>query len=70
MTKRHCWKSKLEWLSETYGYDSDEYLSGLVSEDGSATCMLERDHVGPHEWTPDGEIIITFSPHDKCRGMA
>lgn len=62
MAKLHCWKSKLEWLSETYGDDSDEYLSGLVSEDGASTCMLERGHDGPHEWTPDGEILITFAP--------
>jgi hypothetical protein len=65
MTKLHCWKCKLEWLAETYGYDSDEYLSALVSEDGAATCMLERDHDGPHEWTSDGDIVVTFATERK-----
>jgi hypothetical protein len=60
MSRVHCWKSRLEWLSETYGDNSDEYLSALVSEDGAATCMLEDHHDGPHEWTPDSQIIITF----------
>lgn len=58
----HCWKSRLEWIIETYGEDSDEYLSACVSPEGAMTCMLERDHLGSHEWTPDGKIIITVAP--------
>ena len=29
-------------------------------EEGEATCLLEDGHEGPHEWTPDNEIMITF----------
>lgn len=27
----------------------------------SMTCMLERDHRGPHEWTRDDAIAIGFA---------
>jgi hypothetical protein len=29
---------------------------------GDATCLLANGHVGPHEWTPDSEIIVSFVP--------
>ena len=55
----HCWKDKREWVEETYGFHSDEHL--LTYQDGQdATCMLEADHNGPHEWTPDDGVEITF----------
>ena len=27
---------------------------------GGATCMLERDHDGSHEFTPDSQIVVRF----------
>ena len=34
---------------------------GPLEEDGcSTTCMLERGHEGPHEWTRDDQIGIFF----------
>lgn len=37
--------------------------SGPETEDGcSTTCMLEDGHEGPHEWTRDDHIGITFPP--------
>ena len=33
--------------------------SGPEDNDGcSTTCMLPDNHVGPHEWTRDDEIIV------------
>jgi hypothetical protein len=26
-----------------------------------STCMLEKDHKGPHQWTPDDGISISFT---------
>lgn len=35
---------------------------GPETEDGcSTTCMLLADHEGPHEWTRDDEIVMTFA---------
>lgn len=28
----------------------------------NATCLLPDRHRGPHEWTPDDQIIVTFPP--------
>ena len=34
---------------------------GPLEEDGcSTTCMLERGHEGPHEWTRDDQIGVSF----------
>ena len=41
----HCWESEREWIEETYG---------------GRTCMLPEGHDGPHEWTPDDEIVLCF----------
>ena len=39
------------------------------SDDHAATCMLDAGHDGAHEWTPDAEIMVRFSPWpqpDNC----
>lgn len=37
--------------------------SGPETEDGcSTTCMLEDGHEGPHEWSRDDQIGISFAP--------
>lgn len=34
---------------------------GPLADDGCPqTCMLPADHDGPHEWTRDDQILITF----------
>jgi len=39
------------------------WASGPDAEDGCpTTCMREADHEGPHEWTRDDRIGITFAP--------
>ena len=32
-----------------------------------ATCLLPDGHTGPHEWTPDEDITITFPPAKPVR---
>lgn len=39
---------------------------GPLTEDGcSTTCMRERGHDGPHEWTRDDQIGVSFAPADE-----
>ena len=34
---------------------------GPLTDDGcSTTCMLPHDHEGPHQWTRDDKIEISF----------
>jgi|KBSSwiStaDraftv2_1062776.scaffolds.fasta_scaffold00399_23 hypothetical protein len=53
MSDLHCWA------------DNDAVDYGEMSE----TCMLEAGHDGPHEWTPDDQIRVSFpeapSPEGK-----
>lgn len=38
------------------------WASGPVTEDGcGTTCMLQDRHDGPHEWTRDDEITVSFA---------
>jgi hypothetical protein len=43
---RHCW----------FDFESSEYL-----QMPGHTCMLPDGHDGPHEPTPDAEIMIGFA---------
>lgn len=56
---KHCWMGRLEHAEETYGPSSDEALRAF---DEPGTCMLPDGHAGPHEFTPDDQITITFAP--------
>ena len=59
----HCWTGRREWIEATYGYLSEEYIQDASDEYGekmSATCMLPADHDGPHEFTDDDRITISF----------
>lgn len=63
----HCWAGKLD--TDDLEIGSDEWVNRWVrKEEGedTCTCMLPQGHDGPHEWTPDSEITITFTlevPH-------
>ncbi len=51
----HCWKdgpSIMDWMEAHPDRDVDE-------------CMLEKNHAGPHEFTPDDQIGISFAPAEK-----
>ena len=55
MSVLHCWKGNdevVEWGSKGW---AEAFLS-------PATCMLERNHTGAHEFVPDSEIVIEFKP--------
>ena len=56
--KIRCWTDYDEWL-RTVGRD-DEADERLSAQAIGATCFLPNEHRGPHEWTPDSEIAITF----------
>ena len=63
----YCWMGKREWIESEYGYMSDEYVNYVGRDDGpNETCTLEDGHEGPHEWTPNDQIFLTFSgKHDE-----
>lgn len=71
MGAAHCWKGYAEWVCEHYGvkhwWEAPDEAKALIIGDGDlntgfndATCLLPDGHEGPHEWTPDNEIIIRF----------
>jgi hypothetical protein len=69
----HCWKDEREHLADVHGWGTDAYWNawaltwdGDVSLDG--TCMLEAGHDGPHEFTPDSDIGVTFAPAEARGG--
>lgn len=56
----HCWAdgpSLLEWMEANPDADVEEYMG--------STCMLEKGHDGPHEFTPDDRIGITFASAEE-----
>jgi hypothetical protein len=53
--KVHCWAD----YKDTLKIDSQEWVDCIVN-DSNATCLLEHGHEGPHAWTPDKEITISF----------
>jgi hypothetical protein len=55
----HCWAGKSDYYEALYGFMSPEHAA-VYFEDGS-TCLLDDGHDGPHEWTPDNAIGITFA---------
>lgn len=50
----HCWQGRRDTLE----YASQEYFDEI--ETCGHTCLLENGHDGPHEWTRDDEIMVTF----------
>lgn len=60
----HCWYGEEEHIEKTQGYDAwlDHTVACLSGEKVSATCMLPRGHAGPHEFTLDDQIGVSFEP--------
>ena len=65
MSKRHvhCWKDQGEHVEETEGFDA--YIEFAYVQDKHGACMLPRGHVGPHEFTPDDQIGVSFEPKQE-----
>jgi hypothetical protein len=51
---KHCWQDYQSTLEP--GTDEWAKADGEMSK----TCMLEDGHSGPHEWTDDDQITVTF----------
>jgi hypothetical protein len=56
----HCWKDRAADIQERFGLHSPEHIETYMDDFVSGTCMLEADHEGEHEFTPDSEIRVTF----------
>ena len=59
-----CWTVRGDWIEETYGYLSEEYLDYAATQYEEMACdelcMLPVGHFGPHRWTPSDQIIVMF----------
>ncbi len=40
---------------------ADSWNDELWGEEPRSSCLLEGGHRGPHEWTPDSEIVLEFA---------
>lgn len=58
----HCWKDKSQAAEEEHGWGSEQYWDAVVA---NCTCFLLDGHAGPHEWTPDSEIVISLPREAK-----
>lgn len=56
-----CWADS--WFDEygepRYDLEDDGSFIGYGGKPRSS-CLLDYGHEGPHEWTPDSEITVTF----------
>ncbi len=56
----HCWMGHHEWVEKTYGWD--RYIEvRYIDEEPDGICMLPDAHDGPHVWTPDDQITVSFT---------
>jgi len=70
MTDRvlHCWKDRKEATEETYEsehgagsfFGSDAWVNTWHDDWKNGTCMLEAGHDGPHDFTDDDDIGVSF----------
>ena len=54
---RRCWQGH----RDQFEVGTDEYIQSWIDYPDGATCLLPEGHEGPHEWTPDDQILISFS---------
>jgi len=64
MANLHCWIS-LSFNGIAINKPDDRTWTDaerqVMETEVGATCMLSLNHEGPHEYTPDSEISVTFS---------
>lgn len=58
----HCWTDRRTAIEEAHpnDYQMRDDWAETYGDAGNGTCMLERGHEGPHEFTPDDQIVIGF----------
>lgn len=63
----HCWKDYTEHLEEIHGWGTPAYWVAWAAQWSDedtfhgSTCMLEDSHDGPHDFTPDSDIGVSFA---------
>ena len=57
--KLHCWEDRHDYDTRGEAIGSNAWIESYGKP--SATCMLEAEHAGSHEWTDDGSICILFA---------
>lgn len=55
----HCWADRSSQAADEHGFGSEQWADAFVA---NGTCMLEAGHEGPHEFTPDDQIVVEFAP--------
>ena len=59
-----CWVHESEEIERRYGWASPEMIDYWQRE-SKGVCMLPDGHDGPHAWTPEDQIVITFKGERK-----
>lgn len=60
----HCWTGNDEAAEQEHGFGSPEWAEAYQEP---ATCMLPHGHEGPHEFTPDDRIGVTFADDNQTQ---
>ena len=58
----HCWWGLRDEIEKVFGWGSKEWAETYQEAWENETCMLLQGHKGPHNFTPDSEVQITFLP--------
>lgn len=65
----HCWEDGPDICKVCRRIGCGEHTDDFGWPDTvGSTCMLERNHREPHEWTPDDTITVKFKLSD-CHKM-
>ncbi len=52
----HCWHGP----KDDAEIGSEEWVAAELNYPDGAVCLLEAGHAGPHEYTPNDQVEITF----------
>lgn len=64
--KLHCWTG----AGDDAVIGSAEWVEARLRYPDGATCFLERGHAGPHEYTPDTDVLISFPEREGAADAA
>lgn len=54
---KRCWQDKAQFFADEFGEFSDK---ALEAQQRPGTCLLPDGHSGPHEFTADDRITVSF----------